>query len=348
MAASIKICSMSALQYWLEVRRRNACLERPLCELLEDPLVTHGTCTRVNALAPAVPTDSEVERLLAGPLRGLDAPLHVLVPSQGLRRSSRLRISHVWRGPLPRGAFVKAADGVHVSSPAFCFLQIAGALPLPELIQLGDELCGAYTPSELSVAGLDPCPPLTDVETIAQFLAGAQGARGTRNAQRALGYLVGRSASPMETALEMLLCLPVHLGGQGVPKPEMNRCIDMTRAAQSRWDGDLCMGDLVWPDKRLVVDYNGQEAHCSFEQRRRDDLRRNRLNSLGYTVIDAYRKHLTDPEQTEMLVRQVMRKLGRRIDQRGRTPDWRRCAYLLRRQLTTPAPLALERVCRPA
>jgi len=56
---------------------------------------------------------------------------------------------------VPDGAFVDAGGGLYVSSPEFCFFQLADAYPLARLIALGIELCGSYSLSSKATAGAD-------------------------------------------------------------------------------------------------------------------------------------------------------------------------------------------------
>ena len=342
---SVKLCGPSAFHYWHLQRMASICPEQPLFRVLEEQLVAPRDCAHLNMLQGDAPTDRQIGSLLAGPLRNLKPPVHVLVPHRDGRRPSRLKTCHVWEGPLPRGALVKVNDDLYVSSPAFCFLQLAPSLSLIDLVQLGDEMCGTYVPYEYGEEGIERCPPLTARSALASFVERAPGRRGVKKALRAVAHVVHGSASPQETALEMILCLPLLLGGNAIPVPAMNRCIDMAHAVQRPWDGDLCMGDLTWADQRLVVEYNGKMSHKG--RRERDDLRRNRLASMGYTVIDVYERHLVDPVETEMLVGQVVRRLGRKIDRRGRTEAWARRSAALRRLVAPGTALACQRVLAP-
>ena len=342
--ASIKLYGLSALEYWYSKRLSSICPEQTLYQTLRQRLVTPRDCSRITMSDGAAPSDGQIEQLLAGPLRNLTTPLHIMVPSLEKRRNSQLKVCHVWSGALPRSSFVKIGKDLYASSPAFCFLQLASRLPLLDLIQLGNEFCGAYMPYEFDDSGIVRCPPLTDKASIGNLLNRLPDRRGIKAAMRALKYIVDNSASPKETGLEMLLCLPPSLGGYGIPVPEMNSCVDMAHAVQFPWDSDLCLGDLTWPEKRLVVDYNGEESHKGIERKERDDLRRNRLLSAGFKVIDAFKQHLSDPTWTDVLVGQVMRGLGRHVDRRQRTDRWACRSAALRKLVSSHNQLACQRI----
>ena len=348
MPSSIKLCGVSAFEFWHRERMGSTCPALPLHLVLEQQLFDHRQCARINTLQGDDPAASQIGELLAGPLRYLTPPLHVLVSSREKRRPSHACVCHVCSTPLPRGSLVKVDNGIYVSSPAFCFLQLAKYLSIVELIQLGDELCGAYLPSEFSETGTIRCPPLTTPLSIRAFVERATGWSGSQKALRALNHVVYGSASPMETALEMVLCLPVMLGGNGIPAPNMNHCIDMAHAVQHPEDGDLCMGDLVWPSARLDVEYNSDVVHRSNEARKRDSLRRNRLVSAGYEVIDAFDTYIKTPGGTDVLVGQILKHLGRQANRRRHTGDWETRASELRRLVYPPTPIACLRVLETA
>lgn len=341
---SIKLYGVSAFEFWQHERLNSACPEQPLHLVLQRQLFDPRQCARVNALQGDAPTADQIDRLLAGPLRYLTPPVHILMSRGGKRRPSRMCACHVRSGSLPRGSLVKVDEGLYVSSPAFCFLQLAKSLSVVGLIQLGDELCGAYLPHEFSETGIIRCPPLTTPTALRMFVERATDWHGSKKALRSLNYMVYGSASPMETALEMILCLPASLGGHGVPAPEMNRCIDMAHAIQYPEDGDLCIGDLVWPDGKLDVEYNSDTVHWSNEARKRDSLRRNRLVSAGFEVIDAFSAHVRNPSSTDVLVRQIMKHLGKQANCHRHTSTWEERALELRRLVHPMAPIACQRI----
>mgnify|MGYP007055184147 FL=1 len=57
---------------------------------------------------------------------------------------------------------------------------------------------------------------MTTVERLRAFTENVGPVHGRKKAARALQYVMGDSASPRETALAMLLCLPYRLGGYGI------------------------------------------------------------------------------------------------------------------------------------
>ena len=139
------------------------------------------------------PTLSEGNRRPAG----CTLPLCTLVGSVDVRTRTPAVLSS-FCSVLPERSFVDAGEGFLMSTPEFCFLQMANRLSLARLIMLGYELCGTYV-----LVDKGPAPrrdaPLTTVAKLRTFVEGASNARGRKKALRALRYVLDRSASPMES-----------------------------------------------------------------------------------------------------------------------------------------------------
>jgi hypothetical protein len=141
-------------------------------------------------------------------LCGIDLPLHVLASDHSLRRSSKNLVPHIWKGPLPQGSIRDTGKGFYVCSPELTFIQMANILSLPKLIELGFMFCGIYTISNEEIL---PSKPLTTIARLRTFLSKMHRVQGVKKATQALHYIVENSASPMESILTMLLCLPYKL-----------------------------------------------------------------------------------------------------------------------------------------
>ena len=129
-----------------------------------------------------------------------DGLLHVLVFEPNQRRRTKRHVTHLWSGPLPDGSFYSLSGALAVASPAFMFLQAATQLSMPALIAFGCELCGRYSFDPTVERGFRTRDePLLSQKQLGAFLAGAKNCRGWRLATSALPYVIGQSASPMET-----------------------------------------------------------------------------------------------------------------------------------------------------
>ena len=268
----------------------------------------------------------------ASPPSECTLPLHVMAASKdGAVRSADV-VAHVRSAPLPSASLVRIDRDLFVSTPEFAFTQMADALSLVELIELGFELCGTYATGPDGTLRSD-LPALSSVARLRRFLDRAPRFRGRRKAQRALRYVQDNSASPRETQLTMLLCLPYALGGYGLPRPELNRRVGL-RDSRGRLSGAHCVCDLYWHDCRLDVEYDSTEFHAAPEALAKDARRRTALEAAKVTSINVTNAHMRDSGLFNQLARDVARILDKRL--RYRDPQFTRAHLELRRQLGLP------------
>lgn len=245
-------------------------------------------------------------------------PIDVLVFDDCRRRRSSAVACHAWQTPLPPNAFYRAR-GIYVSSPEFVFLQMAALLPIEQLIALGCELCGQYamlpkgTHHAWSIDGMPTrANPLTSTSKLAAFLEKAGKANGKAKARRALKYVIDGSRSPMETMTYLLLCLPVMLGGYGLPKPEMNATIALNDEARTIARRRHCEGDLCWPDAKLDVEYHG-EVHVGAPQMKSDVGRELGIEHMGWRVLTVTSPQVLDASQFETVAKEAATRLRKRL-----------------------------------
>ncbi len=245
-------------------------------------------------------------------------PVDVLIFSDDLRRRSSSVSCHAWQTNLPTGAFFRTR-GIYVSSPEFVFLQMAATLPIEQLIALGCELCGQYVLLPKGVihpSSLDEMPkrltPLTNIRKIAAFIDKAGKVKGKAKAKRALKYVIEGSRSPMETMTYMLLCLPVMLGGYGLPKPEMNATIKLDNEARTIARKSYCEGDLCWPEAKLDIEYHG-EVHVGAAQMKSDVGRELGIEHMGWQVITITSPQVFDADQFETVAKAAATALRKRL-----------------------------------
>lgn len=205
----------------------------------------------VRAVALVLPQGAAFSHETAAQLLGLplpchDArPLHVTVPPHVARGRRRLITWHATALAL-RPITV---SGLHVTDGVTTWLQLGDRLDLPELVAVADCLLRR---------GM--CTSLPTAENL----------RGARALRVSKELADPRSRSPQESILRV----QIHLAG--LPSPQVNfDVIDL-----GEWIG---CGDLVWPEYRLYVEYDGQH-HANPKQRHQDAQTRNRLGQLGWTV----------------------------------------------------------------
>lgn len=277
------------------------------------------------------PCASDVELLARGGFACLSMPVHLLVPRASDRRRLKRATCHACSEALVPGSILRIARDVCSASPELCFLHLASSLTLPRLVRLGFELCGSYRLSASNPAGFVKGDPLTSVAELGRFLEAAGSARGAVLAKRALGYVLDGSASPMETILVMLLCLPPRWGGYGLPAPRMNARVDVTKRARMASARGYYVCDLLWPAQNVAVEYDSDAYHTGAERIASDASRRNALSYLGIAVVTVTRAQVLDCGGMDKTARAIAKLLGKRLRFDDRT--WKPARLALRREL---------------
>lgn len=251
----------------------------------------------------------------------VENPIEVLVHDNSQRRKAKAVSVRVWREPIAPTGFRKVADGIYVSSPEFVFLQMATRLELPELVALGMELCGTYR-REVRVPHFDmgedafitvyQQEPLSSPKRLRGFLDSMKSAPGHAKASKALSYVLPNSASPMETALYLLLCLPRRMGGYALPKPELNPGITFNKAGQQHTLRHSAKPDLYWRDAHLDLEYNSDEFHGE-NDRAVDSMRRKALERMNVEVIELTTEELFSTSLFHATVLRIALRLHKQI-----------------------------------
>jgi len=264
---------------------------------------------------------------LASPRRGVRVPIELDASAEqrvapllgGDRWFSHVSAARLWGCPLPPGlpaeAHVTARGrapriagvrghstlarpslrlrrGLPVTDAAATFLALAELLPFDELVVCGDHL--VHDPPKL-----DPAEPERPHKTIARIEQRARGhcGRGARAARRALDLLSTGAESRPETLLRLLL-LRAGLTGF-VVNPDVSD-------ARGRW---LARCDLVFFDRMVVVEYDGDRHRTSRERYEQDQRRIERLTDAGWRVIRIRSDALF--RRPEEVVRRVSSALAR-------------------------------------
>lgn len=205
------------------------------------------------------------------------------------------------------------AKGVYAASPELCFLHLARTYSFTELLHLGFELCGSYSLDPGMRNDLTNRPPLTNPKRICEFLSSASGQTGIKKARRAGQYLIANSASPRETDLALMLCLPIMYGGYGLPKATLNASLPEVELKQALMDRSSYRPDLLWLEQRVIVEYDSDAEHSSPAKVTRDASRRNSLLGLGYNVVTVSNATIKDTAAMDRSARILSRQLHHRI-----------------------------------
>lgn len=260
-----------------------------------------------------IPAEGENRRTLNGPrlLREQEStysfPVDIVVSQPQDRRPSLTIKPHVWK-TIPERSFVKAGNGVYVSTPEACFLQLARELPLLELVKVGFEITGSYAISTQSENGFVSLRQRTNPANIKSYLDKYAPCKGRAKAMNALSHIIEGSASPMESALAMLLCLPSSFGGFGLHAPKLNHKVyagesnAFTAGRPTPWRKKTFYLDLYWPEERLALEYDSDQFHLSPAKIHADSERRMLLEREGIRVLSVTSKQVYDGSSFNTLV----------------------------------------------
>ena len=148
-----------------------------------------------------------------------------------------------------------------------------------------------------------------------EFLNGWPALKGIMRARCVAACAFDGSASPMETALALMLTLPVAWGGYGLPRPELNARVAVhgdARALSSKADMFI---DLLWKREGVAVEYDSREFHGLQGSAKlvMDTERANSLTALGYHALSVTYLQVTQQSRLDLLARQIAGLLGVRL-----------------------------------
>ena len=247
-------------------------------------------------------------------------PLHILVPNASAKRRVRNVHQRSCTHKVPSNSLRWLGDHVLVPSPELTFLLLAQSLDLAELTAIGMELCGHYRLTGATPANplhsrtvVYNCSALTSPHKIARLLERAEDFPGVLKAQRACRHMEANAASPMETILYLLLCLPRHLGGYGLPHPMLNAKRKVNEEAEAFTFAHTLVPDLYWPEAMLDMEYDSDEFHSDPESLRAGARRTLALRAMHVDVISMTYDVVHDEDSFHGAARMVARKLHKRL-----------------------------------
>ncbi len=229
-----------------------------------------------------------------------------------LRRAGGGIETSVRKGPFHPRSFMRIEDGLYVSTPEMAFCEMASVLSLERLIALGFELCGTYRHASTFGLVRYDATPLTSPGALASFIEKSPQFKGVKKARRALPCILAGSASPRESELAMLLCLPYSLGGYGLPHPTMNAEMKLPKNVAATGRSSLRC-DLYWPAARLDVEYDSAEFHSAERLLANDSMRRIALESMDVTSVNLTVEHLRRASLFDEAAQGIARILGKRV-----------------------------------
>ncbi len=146
-----------------------------------------------------------------------------------------------------------------------------------------------------------------------EAMARSMGSRSMeRRAVRAAQLAFDHSKSPMETALALMLTLPVEMGGFGLPRPVLNKDLDVSQWRGHLSDRDVVCADMRWEDGGVALEYDSTTFHGGSNEAKRtnDAIRSNILTSLGYATYRVTPSVIASLQGTTVLAHQIAARLG--------------------------------------
>ena len=266
-----------------------------------------------NALDRTQPCADEISEFLARHHFPNGEKLHILIPREDARTRSALATCHVEPAALPKGALIRLSDGNCACTPAFTFQQLAAKLPLAQAVALGFELSSSYRLSPDHEKSFQARPALAAPSQLRQFAEAHHAHRGAPKGSIAARYVLGDSASPMETITAIPLVLPCRYGGYGLPAPHMNHTIQLPESAQRTCGKRYLVADLFWPEQQLCVEYNSTQFHTGSEKIDSDARRQTALLDAGIQVIEVTAAQALSADGMDAIAITLAKKMGRRI-----------------------------------
>lgn len=159
---------------------------------------------------------------------------------------------------------LQSIDGTLVTTPLRTAFDCARWLSLVEAVVVADSFAHA--------GRISP-------ERLRSYVLGHRGLRGVVQAGEVPELVEPLTESPMESRLRLLLMR----GGFGRPVAQ--------HVVTDPAGGFVARADFAYPDKRIIVEYDGS---LHWGQRRDDDRRRDKIRALGWTVLVAGRSDYYD------------------------------------------------------
>ena len=170
-----------------------------------------------------------------------------------------------------------------VTSPLDTFRTLSTRLSLHQLVAAGDSLVRRQG-------------PLLTMPELERVIGRHAGNRGNRLLRAVVPLVRPGCDSARETEVRLILV------EGGLPEPVVNAIV-------SRPGERLRLGDLVYPEWKVIVEYDGRH-HLTDEQVAADILRLEQLARGGWTVVRVVYAHLKDPRSILRRVREPLAAAG--------------------------------------
>lgn len=149
--------------------------------------------------------------------------------------------------------------------------------------------------------------PILSLESFDEYLSQMPKSSGIERGRTVATMALPNAASPMETALALVLTLPVSMGGFGLPRPRLNWEVPIEPTDRGLCSQSTIFADMAWPERRVIVEYYGWDNHFAAGPKKvaEDLARANSLTALGWTVLQVTFEQIKSPAGMTLLARQV-------------------------------------------
>lgn len=244
----------------------------------------------------------------------LQEPVHLMVEDPASRYLFRDGfISHVIPRNVSKGSFVEISQSVFIVNPELCFLLAARHLTIPELVVFATNLCAMYRLDINSELGQMSRVPITSNDKIKKYLQSTKNVSGLTKARAAIKYALNNSNSPMESRIAALGMMSNYRGGYAFPAPVLNYNVKLSSAGQDLLGREYCCCDMVWPERKVVVEYDSSLVHMNQNQFFYDKRKGSALQLSGFLVINVTKEHFRNFQAIEDLFILILKSLGERI-----------------------------------
>ena len=245
-------------------------------------------------------------------------PVDVVSPVNCERPRIRCASNTIYGQGIPRNAFVRADNGITISSPELLFLEMGAVMSPVVQALLGFELCGTFSRDPLNPRDGDIAffvEPVTSVERIRHFLDETKRSLGLSQSRLVADWVLDNAWSPREAIIALLMHLPAEQLGYGFEGITLNKRV-------SPWENhqltESRVPDITIGDTGVHVNYDG-EIHLSDRGRYVDDRRRDReLSAHGETVLIVTKEDLYEDGGLDrvmwLAVEAIEGKSGVRLD----------------------------------
>ena len=269
---------------------------------------------------------------------GIDQ-ISIVVPSGNARSQRKAVGCSVFGDNRPTGSFAQITEHIYLLTPEAVFyrMHFDRYLDFAQRVHIGMELCGTYAPvgrniHDLTVAAiqetrsvLDMSPikvastvereEITSVWKIEQYLDAIaknnkkhrHNARHVLDAYATMKHVSQGAASPAESTIMCLCCLPAEYNGCGFSPAAFNVTIELDDESRRVLNKDSVRVDVCWDCFGLEAD--SYEWHAGRDELRKDALRRLVIQDGSFGLISVTYDQVKDDKAAELLMRRVAQNI---------------------------------------